>query len=171
MDKMGSSTRAGNSGVPATPRDGSAVELVGLSRCALDWLIRARQLGKYPYDGVELTTNSSTKSTFTWSEWALRIDANFEKHYWVGADSNESPLINKRNIYKDTLNSALPWSDYQLRPNFLVAMAVAPQMFKRDHARLALEQCRLHLVNEPNTIGNFITILFLFSFFLIYKIF
>lgn len=153
MDKMGSSQRAGNSGVPATPRDGSAVELVGLSRCALDWLIRARQLGKYPYEGVELT--GSERAKYTWTEWALRIDANFEKHFWVGVESTESPHINKRNIYKDTLNATHSWADYQLRPNFLVAMTVAPQMFKREHARLALEQCRLHLVNEPNSIGKF----------------
>ena len=53
MDKMGSSSRAGNKGVPATPRDGSAVELVGISRCVLAWLIKANALGKYPYAGVD----------------------------------------------------------------------------------------------------------------------
>lgn len=155
MDKMGSSTKSGNSGQPATPRDGSAVELVGLSRCALDWLITANKASKYPYDGVAINlenVNLSSKK-LTWVEWAQKIDTNFEKHFWIDSSSQESNLINKRQIYKDTLNSSLPWSDYQLRPNFLIAMTVAPQMFEPEHARQALEQCRLYLANEPNSIG------------------
>jgi glycogen debranching enzyme len=150
MDKMGSSVRAGNNGLPATPRDGSAVELVGLSRYALEFLIRANRDGKYPYDGVQIDSNRK----LTWLEWAQKIDANFEKHYWVGQDTNDSPHINKRNIYKDTLKSSLPWTDYQLRPNFLIALTLAPQMFNPEHARLALEQCRLHLVDGPKSIGK-----------------
>ena len=71
----------------------------------------------------------------------------------MGQDSTESALINKRNIYKDTLNSSLPWSDYQLRPNFLIALAVAPQMFNKLNAQRSLQSVRLSLLNEPNTIG------------------
>jgi glycogen debranching enzyme len=47
----------------------------------------------------------------------------------------------------------LPWSDYQLRPNFLIALAVAPQMFNKDHAKLSLQSARQHLLNDPHTIG------------------
>jgi glycogen debranching enzyme len=99
MDKMGSSVNAGNKGVPATPRDGSAVELVGLCRCLLDWLVNLPE-NLYPHKGVEV---KSTGELLTWSEWAQKIDANFEKHFWVGQDSDESSLINKRNIYKGKL--------------------------------------------------------------------
>ena len=98
-------------------------------------------------------TGDKASYTLTWAEWASRIDANFEKHFWVGEDSHESPHVNKRGIYKDTLNSSVPWTDYQLRPNFLIALTVAPQMVNPEHARRALEMCTLHLVNEENSVG------------------
>ena len=51
-------------------------------------------------------------------EWAEKIKDNFELNFYVGKDNttDKNPnLINKVGIYKDTLNSGLPWSDYQLR--------------------------------------------------------
>ena len=53
MDKMGSSKKAGNKGEPATPRDGCAVEIVGLSRSVIGFLWEAYADGKFPYGGVE----------------------------------------------------------------------------------------------------------------------
>lgn len=53
MDKMGSSEKAGNKGVPATPRDGSAVELIGLSASVVKFLKEMNAAAKYRHSGVE----------------------------------------------------------------------------------------------------------------------
>jgi glycogen debranching enzyme len=57
MDKMGSSEKAGTRGRPATPRDGSAVELVGLCKAALKFLSNLYQQGRYPHNSVERRNN------------------------------------------------------------------------------------------------------------------
>jgi len=130
MDKMGSSQKAGNKGHPATPRDGSAVELVALCRATLDWLIQMNQQGFYPYDSAEM---------ISFNDLVNRIDLNFEKEFWI-EENDSSKFVNRTQIYKDTVNSSLKWTDYQFRPNFLVAAVVAPEMFDKNHIWLALNQ-------------------------------
>ncbi|XP_015794828.1 glycogen debranching enzyme-like [Tetranychus urticae] len=133
MDKMGSSDKAGNRGKPATPRDGSAIELVGLCKSIVTWLDEMWSLGKYPHDCV-----SSSVVNWTWKEWSEKIHANFENKFWIPPDSVD-PLVNRREIYKDSVGATHTWQDFQLRPNFLIAMTVAPELFTRSRAVKALE--------------------------------
>jgi glycogen debranching enzyme len=52
MDKMGDSRQAGTFGVPATPRDGAAVEIIGLLKSGLRWLSQLSENGLF-YEGVK----------------------------------------------------------------------------------------------------------------------
>ncbi|XP_066154980.1 glycogen debranching enzyme isoform X1 [Euwallacea fornicatus] len=150
MDKMGSSEKAGNKGKPATPRDGSAIELVGLSKAAITWLWKLNQEGVYPYDGVERTHKNGTTTKWTFKEWGDKIQQNFEKKFFVplklSSEENRPDLVNKKNIYKDCFGASQHWTDYQLRSNFPIAMVAAPELFNPQHAWAALEQAEKYLL-------------------------
>lgn len=67
----------------------------------------------------------------SFKEWGNLIQKNFEKHFYVSTTHavGDSKLINKRGIYKDTVNASQPWADFQLRPNFPIAMVVVSTNF------------------------------------------
>ncbi|CAF5009392.1 unnamed protein product [Rotaria sp. Silwood1] len=123
MDKMGSSDKANNKGQPTTPRDGSVVKLVGLSRTVIACIIQMNQEAHYPYDSVETSTGIGGKMTLLFPEWLNQIDENFEKEFWID-ETNSSEYVNRRQIYKDTIHSSLRWTDFQLRPNFIIAAVI-----------------------------------------------
>jgi glycogen debranching enzyme len=99
------------------------------------------------------------------TDWLNKIDENFEKEFWID-QTNSSNYVNRRQIYKDSINSTLQWTDFQLRPNFLVAAVVvslflfilskkinilivkAPEMFDKTHIWLALKQVESILLGK-----------------------
>eukprot|EP01119_Soliformovum_irregulare_P019965 TRINITY_DN6410_c1_g1_i6.p1 TRINITY_DN6410_c1_g1~~TRINITY_DN6410_c1_g1_i6.p1 ORF type:complete len:671 (-),score=239.69 TRINITY_DN6410_c1_g1_i6:48-2060(-) len=137
MDKMGEHARSGNKGIPATPRDGADVEIIGLLKSTLRWVSTLNKAGDYKYSSVKLASGKD----LTFAEWNEKIQRNFEKCFWVPTvpteDSNfqvETKFVHRRGIYKDTFQSAHGWTDYQLRPNVPIAMSVAPELFQKERA-------------------------------------
>lgn len=144
MDKMGSSFKAGNKGKAATPRDGSAVELVGLCASVVRWLAQLSKTGVYPYKGVTVNRPDFTEEQKSFEEWTNAIQRNFEKDFFISTVPNQAnepnpELIVRRGMYKDCFNATQFWSNFQLRPNFCVAMVVAPDLFTDENAWTALD--------------------------------
>ena len=84
----------------------------------------------------------------TFKKWAAQIKDNFESKFWIPLDEHEAAVkegenshyIHRLGIYKDTCGSSHKYTDYQLRPNFPVAMVVAPDLFTPSNARTALNK-------------------------------
>lgn len=90
-----------------------------------------------------------------YGEWALKVKINFEKHFWVPKDPREDgqfvidkKLVNRRGIYKDVLNPSQAYTAYQLRPNLLVAMSHAPELFSTLNAQTCLLLVETILMEE-----------------------
>ncbi|XP_071514499.1 glycogen debranching enzyme isoform X2 [Panulirus ornatus] len=144
MDKMGSSEVAGTKGKPATPRDGSAVEIIGLSKSALRFLGRMHHENKFSYNSVERQDDTGNWTKWTYEFWEKKIHENFEKYFWISEEPTperepKPELINRRGIYKDSHNATQFWADYQLRCNYPIAIAVAPEMVTPRNAWVALK--------------------------------
>jgi glycogen debranching enzyme len=142
MDKMGESERAGNRGVPGTPRDGAAVEITGLLYSALAWVAQLHDDGGYAHEGVSIDGGT----TIAFRDWANKIRDNFERCYYIPVSRKDDhkydvdrKVINRRGIYKDLYRSGKSYEDYQLRCNVPIAMTVAPDLFDPAHALGALE--------------------------------
>lgn len=99
---MGSSEKAKTKGVPSSPRDGSAVELVGLQASVLRFLEKSQD---YPFKSVQRTNANQSTTTWSFKEWADKIEQNFEKFFYV-SQSDVNPLIHKRGIYKDSVRNS-----------------------------------------------------------------
>ncbi|CEP64670.1 bifunctional 4-alpha-glucanotransferase/amylo-alpha-1,6-glucosidase LALA0_S13e00298g [Lachancea lanzarotensis] len=141
MDKMGESDKAGSSGVPGTPRDGAAVEINGLLKSALRFIIQLQEKGLFKRSDVK----RSDGSKITFADWDNLVQLNFERKFYVPKDQSDDEkfdidptLVNRRGIYKDLYKSGKDYEDYQLRPNFAIAMTVAPELFTAENALTAL---------------------------------
>jgi hypothetical protein len=60
----------------------------------------------------------------------------------------ETSFVQRRGIYKDVFGTPADRAraDYQLRANFPIAMAVAPELFEPEHALRALKMYHAHLI-------------------------
>eukprot|EP00792_Barthelona_sp_PAP020_P002306 TRINITY_DN13774_c0_g1_i1.p1 TRINITY_DN13774_c0_g1~~TRINITY_DN13774_c0_g1_i1.p1 ORF type:complete len:1451 (+),score=388.30 TRINITY_DN13774_c0_g1_i1:36-4388(+) len=150
MDKMGESERFGTNGLPATPRDGAPIEVSAALAYVLRELIRFYDAGIYKNDGV--ITGHGKKS---FHEWFSRICESWETTYWIPLSPAADKLYNidknfvsVRGYYRDTSGSSSGYSDYQLRCNVSVAMAIAPFLFNSTHAYQ-----HLHLARQKLLIG------------------
>lgn len=79
QDKMGESAKAGNKGLPATPRDGAPIEITGLSKSALRWILELQERGEFKWTGVK-DQNGNERS---YKEWNDLLQKNFERVYYV----------------------------------------------------------------------------------------
>lgn len=143
MDKMGESVKAGNRGFPGTPRDGAAIEITGLLKSAVRWATELSSQGLLEADYV--INQDGAKVTF--KQWNDKIQSSFEYSYYVPVDpvddknyDVDSHIVHRRGIYKDLYRSTNTYEDYQLRPNFSIAMCVAPELFDVDHAINAISR-------------------------------
>ncbi|CAO3599483.1 unnamed protein product [Absidia cylindrospora] len=142
MDKMGESEKAHNKGLPGTSRDGAPIEISGLLKSALRWVIELNKTGHFKWTEVK----DQDGNTVTYKDWNRIIQDNFEKVYYIPKDPADdgkylldSSIVNRRCMYKDVWKATQPYTEYQLRPNFCCAMVVAPELFDKQHAQLALQ--------------------------------
>lgn len=85
-------------GQPATPRDGSAIELIGLSYSSIKWLAEMNNHGHYKFKSVTHLNEDNSRIEWTLWEWTHKIEANFEQNFYVikGLPNERCPdLINK----------------------------------------------------------------------------
>ena len=76
------------------------------------------------------------------SEWADLIKTNFEGRFWITSNKDlaqeregpEAGYLHRLGIYKDSVEASQVYPDFQLRPNFPIAMVVAPDLFTPSNA-------------------------------------
>ena len=65
----------------------------------------------------------------------------------AGASVEPHPeLVNLTALYKDSVGSGHRFTDYQLRPNYLIVAAVAPDLLDPHHAWAAIQTARERLL-------------------------
>lgn len=104
------SHQAGTMGIPATPRDGAAVEIIGLLKSTLRF-ITSLPSDVWRFDVVDVETG------LTYKQWNELLEKSFEKYFYIGtAEQNtiehlhvDATLVNKTRIFRDSFKvSSLP---------------------------------------------------------------
>lgn len=162
MDKMGSSAKAGNKGVPATPRDGMPIELAGLLRSTLGFVDKYSKKGILSPecdDGCVLTGKGQK---WTYRDWASKIDASFLVSFFVPEETADDALfgvaaheIRGSRVYlRDCFHSWDNWRTYQMRCNAPIAIAVNESL-SIIPPFVALDVCKrlVTCLTSPNSLG------------------
>lgn len=155
MDKMGSSDKTGNKGIPATPRDGVPIELVAMQYSVLRFM-EELYTDRVINSNIVCLPNGTE---WTYGQWADLIKENFETLFWVPEDPEDDVnysinprQVNRRGIYKDVFHPTEACTEYQLRPNLCVAMTFAEDLFDASHARHCLGVVE-NVLMEPGCLG------------------
>ena len=147
MDKMGESKRSGNFGLPTTPRDGAPIEITALLASTLHWLSQV--------DPSSFVLVNDKKIQL--SHWSHLIHSSFDSHYFIPTDPKEDAayhlnpfVLVHRGYFKDLVGGHCQRAPYQLRPNYLIAMAEHPLLFTQtpqslQHAVRALDMAEEYL--------------------------
>ena len=160
MNKIGTSAKGKNKGLPATPRPGADIEIIALVYSSLDFVVNMGINNYFRYKSVILPN----KINYTYTQWKLLIKDIFEdefyvKNYNIELDNtyNNEYDVNpiKGNIYKDYKNkNDVNIYEFQLRPNFLIALYISPELFTYKNIISAFNNVELYLLrNDTNVIG------------------
>ncbi|EGT54590.1 hypothetical protein CAEBREN_28219 [Caenorhabditis brenneri] len=96
------------------------------------------------WNEVGLITRTGVDDEWTWAFWSEKIKLNFEKEFYVDSDTR-GEFVNRREILKDSVGSSEGFTDFQLRPNFGIALAVAPDLMNPKNAWKALNSAEVLL--------------------------
>ena len=97
---------------------------------------------------TEMLLSLSASKFLAFSEWATKIRVHFETRFWIPKDKSvasrwegqDTVYIHRTGIYKDCVGASQRYADFQLRPNFSIAMVVSPELFTVENAWDALSQ-------------------------------
>lgn len=145
MDKIGSSDKSKNKGIPSTPRNGADIEIIALLYSSLDFATKMGDKNVFKYKGIQL----SNSINYPYTHWKLLLKDNFESCFYLPKKIHN----NKEAIYKDCIsNEKDSQTSYQLRPNYLIAMAIAPDLFNKHNAIKAIDNIEKYLM-IPGSLG------------------
>ena len=77
-----------------------------------------------------ITDSCFLTESWSYAEWEKKIQNAFEEKFWIAEEPNleiegdDMGWVHKRGIYKDCYKATDRFADFQLRPNFPMAMAV-----------------------------------------------